>query len=170
MDLKSCVFKISAILLFLAAAAGYVLYPEEDGNTAVFRITGERIDNSGSGVAEDGGKISGNVTDEPAAVTQPADEPAAVTQPADEPAKVSQPAVETVEKNNGESQSSGLININTAGAYELTMLPGIGPAKADAVIAYREEHGGFKTKEEIMNVPGIKDGIFSKIEGLICIE
>ena len=52
-------------------------------------------------------------------------------------------------------------------AYEHDMSPFI---LSDAVIAYREEHGGFKTKEEIMNVPGIKDGIFSKIEGLICIE
>ena len=48
-----------------------------------------------------------------------------------------------------------LININTATAEELAKLEGIGPAKAEAVVRYREEHSGFSDTEEIMQVDGI---------------
>ncbi len=41
-------------------------------------------------------------------------------------------------------------------------LSGIGQSKAEAIVAYREEHGDFASIEEIMNVEGIKEGTFSK--------
>lgn len=55
------------------------------------------------------------------------------------------------------------ININKASAEELDRLPGIGPAKARAIIEYRTENGDFKTIEDIQKVRGIKTGVFSKI-------
>ena len=62
------------------------------------------------------------------------------------------------------------ININTADAAELTKLTGIGETRADAIIAYRSEHGGFKSIEEIMQVSGIKEGTFAKIKDFIYVE
>jgi len=47
------------------------------------------------------------------------------------------------------------ININTASAAELDLLEGIGPVKAQAIIDYRNEHGFFRTVDELINVPGI---------------
>ncbi len=60
-----------------------------------------------------------------------------------------------------------LININTATLEELDTLPGIGPALASRIIAYRQLYGGFKAVQDIMNVDGIGPAIFSKIKDLI---
>ena len=59
------------------------------------------------------------------------------------------------------------IDLNTADAALLSTLSGIGQSKAEAIIAYRQEHGGFASIEEIMNVEGIKEGTFSKIKDKI---
>lgn len=62
------------------------------------------------------------------------------------------------------------INLNTADSAALQTLSGIGEAKAAAILAYREEHGGFSSIEEIMNVPGIKESTFSNIKDKIAVE
>ena len=59
------------------------------------------------------------------------------------------------------------VNINTATAEQLDVLPGIGPTKAQAIIDYRNEHGRFSSIEDIQNVKGIKEGEFSKIKDYI---
>ena len=59
------------------------------------------------------------------------------------------------------------ININTAGAKELQNLPGIGPAKAQAIVDYRTKQGPFARKEDIKKVSGIGEATYSKIEPLI---
>ena len=64
-------------------------------------------------------------------------------------------------------KSSGLIDINTASEEELMTLPGIGQAKAQAIIAWRKENGGFQTIEDIMKVPGIKESAFLRIRDRI---
>lgn len=55
------------------------------------------------------------------------------------------------------------VNINTAAAAELMELPGIGKAKAEAIVTYRKEHGAFSSCEELMQVPGIKESIYEKL-------
>lgn len=55
------------------------------------------------------------------------------------------------------------ININTADAKELDKLPGIGPAKAAAILEYRKTHGFFRVPEDLMKVPGIKEGTYGKL-------
>ena len=63
----------------------------------------------------------------------------------------------------GQDAGTGLVNINTAGPAELCTLPGIGESRAADIIAYREKNGGFRSCEEIMQVPGIKAGAYEKI-------
>ena len=61
----------------------------------------------------------------------------------------------------------GLLNINQAEVADFMTLPGIGQSKAEALVKYREEHGKFSSIEEIMNVDGIKEGVFNKIKDSI---
>lgn len=63
-----------------------------------------------------------------------------------------------------------LVNINTATAAELEALPGIGPAYAGRIIAYREAHGPFKAPEEIMQVQGIGPARYEQIAPYITVE
>lgn len=69
----------------------------------------------------------------------------------------------------GAESEIGKININTAGKEELMSLPGIGEAKAQLIIAYREEHGPFSNTEDIMKIQGIKEGIYNKLKDDITI-
>lgn len=67
----------------------------------------------------------------------------------------------------GTGTSGEKVNLNTASRDALMTLPGIGEAKADAILAYRDEHGGFKSTEEIQQVEGIKEKVFEKIKDQI---
>ncbi|MGL5434013.1 MAG: helix-hairpin-helix domain-containing protein [Lachnospiraceae bacterium] len=61
-------------------------------------------------------------------------------------------------------QTTGKININTASKDMLMTLRGIGEARAEDIIRYREEQGKFQSIEDIMNIPGIKNAAFEKIK------
>lgn len=69
-----------------------------------------------------------------------------------------------LESNAGTADTRGKININTAGKEELMTLPGIGEAKAEKILRYREEHGAFRSIEDVMQIEGIKEGVFNKIK------
>lgn len=72
--------------------------------------------------------------------------------------------------NNDESISTNkLVNINTAGVKELSTLTGIGKAKAQKIIDYREANGGFKSIDEIMKVKGIGKATYEKFKANITI-
>lgn len=62
------------------------------------------------------------------------------------------------------------ININTADADELIILPGIGEKTAGNIIDYRKENGEFQTPEDIMNVKGIGIKTYEKIKNYIITE
>lgn len=64
---------------------------------------------------------------------------------------------------------TGLVNLNTATKEELMTLKGIGEAKAEDIIRYREKSGGFKKIEEIMKISGIKEAGFQKIKDRITV-
>ncbi len=70
----------------------------------------------------------------------------------------------------GTSDTSKLVNINTASAEELMELPGIGQAKSDSIIAYRASKGNFQSIEDLMSIPGIKEGLFNQISSYICVK
>ncbi len=67
------------------------------------------------------------------------------------------------------NKGSSLVNINTAGEELLCTLSGVGSSRAKSIIAYREQNGAFKKIEDIMNVEGIKDGLFQKIKDSITV-
>jgi len=64
----------------------------------------------------------------------------------------------------------GKVNLNTAGSEELQIAPGIGPAKAQKIIDYREQYGGFSYLEELMEIKGIGQKTFDKIKDYYYVE
>ena len=70
---------------------------------------------------------------------------------------------------NAGTADTGKVNLNTASKEELMSLTGVGEVKADSIIRYREEHGGFTSTEDIKKIEGIKDGVFNKIKDQITV-
>ena len=68
---------------------------------------------------------------------------------------------------NVSGQDDGKVNLNTATKEELMTLNGIGDVRAQAILKYREEHGEFRSIEELMEVEGIKKGTFQKLKDQI---
>ena len=66
-------------------------------------------------------------------------------------------------------QAAGIVNLNTASKEQLMTLPGIGESRAEDILRYRQESGGFQAIEEIMNVPGIKESAYLKIKDSITV-
>lgn len=75
------------------------------------------------------------------------------------------PTVEELLKE--QTENDGKVNLNTASKEELMTLSGVGEAKAESIIAYRETQGKFKSIEDIMQISGIKEGLFEKIKNYI---
>lgn len=72
-------------------------------------------------------------------------------------------------ENAGSIDQSGKVNLNTALKEELMTLSGIGESKAAQILSYREENGAFQKIEDIMNISGIKEGIFNRIKNQIVV-
>lgn len=70
----------------------------------------------------------------------------------------------------GGDAAHGRIDLNTASKELLMTLPGIGEARAEAILAYRSEHGRFRSVEEIQNISGIKSSLFEKIREKIMVS
>ncbi|MFZ0444748.1 MAG: helix-hairpin-helix domain-containing protein [Bacillus sp. (in: firmicutes)] len=69
-----------------------------------------------------------------------------------------------------QNQDGGKVNLNKASEAELQTLTGVGPAKATAIIEYRDQNGGFKKVEEIMEISGIGEKTFEKFKDQITIR
>ena len=65
---------------------------------------------------------------------------------------------------------SGVVNLNTATADELELLPGIGAARAQAVIGLRKQRGGFKSVEELKDVKGIGDTALERLRPFVRLD
>lgn len=77
---------------------------------------------------------------------------------------------ENISAGQNQSQDDGRVNLNTATKEELMQLPGIGAAKAERILAWREENGGFAQIEDLMKIEGIKEGVFSKVEDCVRVQ
>lgn len=77
--------------------------------------------------------------------------------------------IEQVEvSNKGENtEKSELINLNTADSQELQQLPGIGPAKAQAILTYREENGSFSNIDDLLQISGFGEKTVEKLRELV---
>ncbi len=80
------------------------------------------------------------------------------------------PEAPAAEKESAESAGGGLVNINTADMAGLCALPGIGEGRAKAIIEYREKQGGFQKKEDIMQVSGIGEKMYARMEEYLTVE
>ncbi|MGN0297573.1 MAG: helix-hairpin-helix domain-containing protein [Lachnospiraceae bacterium] len=69
-----------------------------------------------------------------------------------------------------QSASDGMVHLNSATKEQLMQISGIGESKAEAILQYREEHGSFQSIEELKNVSGIGDSLFSKIQMYVTVE
>jgi competence ComEA-like helix-hairpin-helix protein len=68
------------------------------------------------------------------------------------------------------SPSDGMVDVNRATEAELQRLPGIGPARAAGLVAYRELHGPFATLESLTRVEGIGPGLIDRLRGLALVR
>ncbi|HEX8618147.1 MAG TPA: helix-hairpin-helix domain-containing protein [Thermoanaerobaculia bacterium] len=68
------------------------------------------------------------------------------------------------------ASTAGVVNINTANADQLSMLPRIGPKAAQRIIEYRTQHGPFKKPSELMQVKGVGAKTFELLTPYIAVD
>jgi competence protein ComEA len=77
------------------------------------------------------------------------------------------PAAKPAATQSASSAPTAPVNINSANVDELVRLPGIGPARAKAIVEMRGKLGGFKKLEDLMRVKGIGRATFRKLEPMM---
>lgn len=90
--------------------------------------------------------------------------------PTTEEAKERMQAMEQHEVLPRTEESFAKVRINVASSEELEKLPGVGPGRAEAIIAYRNEHGRFQSAEELMQVSGIGATLFDRMRDYITVD
>ncbi|TVV43323.1 ComEA family DNA-binding protein [Thalassolituus sp. C2-1] len=79
-------------------------------------------------------------------------------------------SVQAAETSKPDGNRVKAVNINTATAEQLSQLDGIGKAKAEAIIVYRQQHGQFKSLDDITQVKGIGKAILDKNRSMLALE
>ncbi|HYN04867.1 MAG TPA: helix-hairpin-helix domain-containing protein [Vicinamibacteria bacterium] len=69
----------------------------------------------------------------------------------------------------GKPAPTSKVNLNTASVEQLTALPGVGPQLAARIVEYRQKSGTFRSTQELMNVKGIGEKNFAKIEAWLSV-
>src|SRR5262249_13999161 len=83
--------------------------------------------------------------------------------PSDEPSVADAPSASS------SVPAQELLDLNSATENQLDALPGIGPAKAKAIVAYRNSWGGFHSVDDLLQVKGIGDKLMDKLRPLVSI-
>ena len=65
---------------------------------------------------------------------------------------------------------SGVVNVNTATAEQLTLLPGIGDSRAREIVAARQKQGGFKRVEDLLAIKGIGEASLAKLRPYVALS
>lgn len=120
---------------------------------------------SGAGAAAGGGASAGGAAAGGTAESSAATGKAPAASSPSSPSKKSSPSSSASKLAPGTK-----ININTATKEELDALPEIGPVKAQAIVDYRNANGKFAAPEDVMKVPGIKEGTYAKIKDYIVVR
>jgi len=69
----------------------------------------------------------------------------------------------------GKPAPTAKVNLNTASIEQLTTLPGVGPKLAARIVEYRQKSGAFRSTQELINVQGIGEKSFAKIEAWLSV-
>jgi len=69
----------------------------------------------------------------------------------------------------GAGAADQVVDLNTSDAATLETLPGIGPALAERILAWRDEHGGFRSVEDLLEVSGIGEGRFAELRDRVTV-
>jgi competence protein ComEA len=69
----------------------------------------------------------------------------------------------------GKPAPTAKVNLNTASVEQLTALPGVGPKLAARIVEYRQKSGTFRSPQELMNVKGVGEKNFAKIEAWLSV-
>jgi competence protein ComEA len=69
----------------------------------------------------------------------------------------------------GATVPAGPVNVNTATADQLDVLPGVGPTTAAAIVAHREQHGPFQSIDQLGDVHGIGPAKLEALRGLVTV-
>jgi competence protein ComEA len=68
------------------------------------------------------------------------------------------------------SALSGVVNLNTASAEQLELLPGVGASRARAILELRQQRGGFKRIEDLLDVKGIGEAGLAKLKPYLALD
>jgi len=79
-----------------------------------------------------------------------------------EPAAVEKPAPKAL--------MQGTVNINTADASQLALLPGIGPKTAESIVSYRTSNGAFNSVDDLVRVKGIGAKTLEKLRPYLSLK
>ena len=70
----------------------------------------------------------------------------------------------------GDAKLVGVVNVNTATPEQLDLLPGVGPKIAGAIIAYRDQNGGFEIPSELTAVRGIGERALARMRPFVAVD
>lgn len=121
-----------------------------------------------SGDQEAQGHMTRALSDAEGSQRQSPSQPQQLAQP--QPSEEPSPPAAAAAAPHVEAQVAPLIDLNAATAEQLTALPGIGPSKAAAVVDYRSKTGGFRSKEQLMEVKGIGPKTYEKLKDSIIVQ
>ncbi|HEV8269490.1 MAG TPA: helix-hairpin-helix domain-containing protein [Thermoanaerobaculia bacterium] len=78
--------------------------------------------------------------------------------------------VARAEGDSGNAPASKVVNINQASSNELARLPRVGAKLADRIVAHRTQHGSFKRIEDLMEVKGVGEKMFTKLKPYLTVS
>jgi competence protein ComEA len=80
------------------------------------------------------------------------------------------PAIAKSAEETGERPPASKIDLNRATLEQLETIPGVGPALAQRILDFREEHGPFRRVEDLLKVKGIGEKSFQKMQSYVVVE